>query len=211
MTSSRTQQDSAQPAHLGGGVVAPRIARDKIKSPSELANILADARKTAGKVAMAHGVFDLLHMGHVRHLEEARSFGAILVVSVTADKFVNKGPGRPVFNQNLRAEMLAALACVDWVIISEAQTAETVIEILKPDVYVKGVEYSDERADVTGKIISEREIVERFGGKIVFTHDITFSSSELINRYIIQYEPQVRAFLDSVRENNEQDNDPESA
>jgi rfaE bifunctional protein nucleotidyltransferase chain/domain len=205
MTSSRKQQqDAAHPAHLGGGVVAPPVARDKIKSPSELANILADARKTAGKVAMAHGVFDLLHMGHVRHLEEARSFGAILVVSVTADKFVNKGPGRPVFNQNLRAEMLAALACVDWVIISEEPTSEKVIEILKPDVYVKGVEYSDERADVTGKIISERESVERFGGKIVFTHDITFSSSELINRYIIQYEPQVRAFLDSVRENSEQ-------
>ena len=102
---------------------------------------------------MAHGVFDLLHMGHVRHLEEARNFGTILVVSVTADKFVNKGPGRPVFNQILRAEMLAALACVDWVIVSEAPTAESVIEILKPDVYVKGVEYSDERADVTGKIV----------------------------------------------------------
>ena len=205
MTSSRTHHpDSAEPAHLGGGARAPRIARDKIKSPSDLANILAGTRKTTGKVVMAHGVFDLLHMGHVRHLEEARSFGASLVVSVTADKFVNKGPGRPVFNQILRAEMLAALACVDWVIISEAPTAESVIEILKPDVYVKGVEYSDDRTDVTGKIISERETVERFGGEIIFTHDITFSSSELINRYIIQYEPQVRAFLDSVREKNEQ-------
>jgi rfaE bifunctional protein nucleotidyltransferase chain/domain len=205
MTSSRTQQpDSAEPAHLGGGAGAPRIARGKIKSPSDLANILVDTRKIAGRLVMAHGVFDLLHMGHVRHLEEARSFGATLVVSVTADKFVNKGPGRPVFNQILRAEMLAALACVDWVIISEAPTAESVIAILKPDVYVKGVEYSDDRADVTGKIISEREIVERFGGEIIFTHDITFSSSELINRYIIKYEPQVRAFLDSVREKNEQ-------
>jgi len=206
MKSSRTQQqdDAGQPAHLGGGVAPPRIARDKIKSPSDLAGVLANTRKTAGKVVLAHGVFDLLHMGHVRHLEEARSFGEILVVSVTADKFVNKGPGRPVFNQNLRAEMLAALACVDWVVISEAPTAEFVIETFKPDVYVKGVEYSDERADVTGKIISERETVERSGGKVVFTHDITFSSSELINRYIIQYEPQVRAFLDAVREKNEQ-------
>jgi rfaE bifunctional protein nucleotidyltransferase chain/domain len=205
MTSSRTQQpDPAQPAHLGGGVGAPRIARDKIKLPSDLATILSATRKTAGKLVMAHGVFDLLHMGHVRHLEEARGFGTSLVVSVTADKFVNKGPGRPVFNQNLRAEMLAALACVDWVIVNDSPTAESAIETLKPDVFVKGVEYSDERADVTGKIVSEREAVERFGGKIIFTHDITFSSSELINRYIIQYEPQVRAFLDSVREKNEQ-------
>jgi rfaE bifunctional protein nucleotidyltransferase chain/domain len=206
MKSPRNQRrDPAKPAHLGGGSGSPSIARDKIKSPDELASLLDSARKTAGKLVLAHGVFDLLHMGHVRHLEEARSFGTILVVSVTADKFVNKGPGRPVFNQILRAEMLAALACVDWVIVSEAPTAESVIEILKPDVYVKGVEYSDERADVTGKIVSEREIVERFGGEVIFTHDITFSSSELLNRYIIQYEPQVRAFLDSVRENKEQD------
>ncbi len=199
------QPEFTKPAHLGGGEGAPPTARDKIKSPDDLAGILAGTRKLAGKIVMAHGVFDLLHMGHVRHLEEARSFGAMLVVSVTADKFVNKGPGRPVFNQILRAEMLAALACVDWVIVSEAPTAESVIEILKPDIYVKGVEYSDDRADVTGKIVSERETVERFGGEVIFTHDITFSSSELINRYIIQYEPQVRAFLDSVRENKEQD------
>jgi len=206
MTSpSRAQTpDPATPGHLGGAG-APRVARDKIKTPADLATLLAKTRKMAGKVVMAHGVFDLLHMGHVRHLEEARRYGSILIVSVTADKYVNKGPGRPVFNQILRAEMLAALTCVDWVIISEAPTAEPVIAILKPDVYVKGVEYSDDRADVTGKIVSEREVVERFGGEVVFTHDITFSSSELINRYIIQYEPQVRAFLDSVREKNEQE------
>jgi rfaE bifunctional protein nucleotidyltransferase chain/domain len=204
-TSSFTQTSiRPSPAHLGGQAGGPRNARDKIKTATELAKILADTRGNA-KVVMAHGVFDLLHMGHVRHLEEARSLGSALIVSVTADKFVNKGPGRPAFNQVLRAEMLAALACVDWVIISEAPTAEDVIEILKPNIYVKGVEYSDERADVTGKIVSERETVERHGGKIVFTHDITFSSSELINRYIIQYEPQVRAFLDSVRKNGEQE------
>ncbi len=193
------------PAHLGGGPTAPRNARDKIKSPEQLAAMLAGDRKTMGKLVLAHGVFDLLHMGHVRHLEEARSFGDMLVVSVTADRFVNKGPGRPVFSQILRAEMLAALAYVDWVIVSEAPTAEMVIETVKPDVFVKGIEYSDERADVTGKIVSEREAVERNGGTIAFTHDITFSSSELINRYVMQYEPQVKAFLDSVREKNEQE------
>jgi rfaE bifunctional protein nucleotidyltransferase chain/domain len=206
MTSPPSQpHDKTPPAHLGGGNAAPRNARDKIKTPSDLAKLFADTRKSTDKVVLAHGVFDLLHMGHVRHLEEARSFGTILVVSVTADHFVNKGPGRPVFSQILRAEMLAALACVDWVIVSESPTAEPVIDIIKPDVYVKGIEYSDERADVTGKIVSERESVERNGGQVIFTHDITFSSSELINRYVMQYEPQVRAFLDSVRENNEKD------
>ena len=196
---------SVPPAHLGGGSAAPRNAREKIKTPAELARMLEGTRASAGKLVLAHGVFDLLHMGHVRHLEEARGLGQMLVVSVTADRFVNKGPGRPVFSQILRAEMLAAVSYVDWVIVSEAPTAEDVIEIIKPDIYVKGVEYSDERADVTGKIVSERECVERNGGKVAYTQDIVFSSSELINRYVMQYEPQVKAFLDSVRENNEKD------
>ena len=203
--SSTPEQPHVPPAHLGGGSAAPRNARDKIKTPTGLADMLAGTRKSAGKLVLAHGVFDLLHMGHVRHLEEARSLGDILVVSVTADRFVNKGPGRPVFSQILRAEMLAALAYVDWVIVSEAPTAEDVIGVVKPDVFVKGIEYSDERADVTGKIVSEREAVEQHGGKIAYTQDIVFSSSELINRYVMQYEPQVKAFLDSVRDKNEQE------
>jgi bifunctional ADP-heptose synthase (sugar kinase/adenylyltransferase) len=144
-------------------------------------------------------------MGHVRHLEEARGLGTCLIVTVTGDRFVNKGPGRPVFTESLRAEMLAAMACVDWVAISEAPTAEDVVELLKPGIYVKGIEYSDERADVTGKIVSEREAVERNGGRVIFTHDITFSSSELINRHLNPFEPQVRTFLDSVREGGEVD------
>ncbi len=195
--------EQASTSHLGGGEHAPRGARLKIKSVAALADIAAAARKNGSKVVLAHGVFDLLHMGHVRHLEEARSLGTCLMVTVTADRFVNKGPGRPVFTETLRAEMLAAMACVDWVAVNEAPTAESAIELLKPDIYVKGVEYSDERADVTGKIVSEREIVERFGGRVVFTHDITFSSSELINRHLSPFEPQVRTFLDSVRDSGE--------
>jgi rfaE bifunctional protein nucleotidyltransferase chain/domain len=191
--------------HLGGGAEAPQVARRKIRSVAGLANVAADIRKAGGKVVLAHGVFDLLHMGHVRHLEEARSLGTCLMVTVTADQFVNKGPGRPAFTEPLRAEMLAALACVDWVAINEAPTAENAVRLIKPDIYVKGVEYSDERADVTGKIVSEREAVEHNGGRVVFTHDITFSSSELINRYLNPFEPQVQAFLDSVRENGERD------
>lgn len=191
--------------HLGGGQTAPLAARQKIKTVAELAGIAAAARKDGGTVVLAHGVFDLLHMGHVRHLEEARSLGSILMVTVTADKLVNKGPGRPVFTEALRAEMLAALSYVDWVAVNYNPTAEEAVEAIKPNIYIKGVEYSDERADVTGKIVSERQAVERNGGRVVFTRDITFSSSELINRHLNPFEPQVRAFLDSVRENGEAD------
>ena len=79
------------------------------------------------RVVLAHGVFDLVHLGHVRHLETAKKEGDILIVTITPDEFVNKGPGRPVFNANLRSEMLAALQCVDWVGINKWSSSETTL------------------------------------------------------------------------------------
>ena len=133
---------------------------------------------------MAHGVFDLLHMGHVRHLNEAKAHGDVLITTITADAFVNKGPGKPVFSEHLRAEMLSALSVVDFVAINRAPDAEALLEAIRPDTYVKGADYRDEDADVTGKISRERQAVETHGGNLIFTDDITFSSSELLNRYL---------------------------
>src|SRR5580658_5352043 len=95
-------------------------ARDKVRTIEELAAIAHHQRSVGMTVVQAHGTFDLLHLGHVRHLEAARRFGDVLIVTVTADRFVNKGPGRPVFSEGLRAEMLAALEYVDWVAINPA-------------------------------------------------------------------------------------------
>jgi cytidyltransferase-like protein len=136
----------------------------------------------------------------VRYLEEARRQGDILFVTVTADRFVNKGPSRPVFTSELRAEMLAALSCVDYVGINHAPTAVNVIEQLRPDVYVKGIEYKDADNDVTGNIIDEQTAVEAYGGRIHFTDDITFSSSSLINHHLDLIDPKLRAYLASARE-----------
>jgi len=179
-------------------------AADKIKPLAEIGAATAAARQAGRTVVMAHGVFDLLHMGHVRHIEEARSFGDMLVVSVTPDRFVNKGPGRPVFGEMMRAEMLAALGSVDFVTINEGPTAEPAIEAIKPSVYVKGPDYVDASTDVTGKITDERLAVEKHGGRIQFTDDVTFSSSALINRYFSPFEPHVRDFVDSMREEEQQ-------
>jgi rfaE bifunctional protein nucleotidyltransferase chain/domain len=173
--------------------------RGKIKSIADLAPILEETRQAGHTVALAHGTFDLVHMGHVRHLESARQTADVLVVTLTADRFVNKGPGRPIFSQALRAEMLAALAYVDWVAISEGPTAEPIIRALKPDVYVKGSDYANAEDDVTGKIVDEREAVEAHGGRIAFTDEIVFSSSELINRHLTLFDPKVRGYLDEVR------------
>src|SRR6516165_10906993 len=102
------------PAQLAG------TARDKVKAIEEIAAIAQSCRDRGQAVVQAHGTFDLLHLGHVRHLEAARKLGDVLIVTVTADRFVNKGPGRPVFNGELRAEMLATLEYVDWVAINDA-------------------------------------------------------------------------------------------
>lgn len=157
-------------------------------------------RAQGKSIALAHGTFDLLHLGHVRHLREAKHGSDILVVTLTADEFVNKGPGRPVFTGPQRAEMLAALDFIDQVAINHAPTAEPVIHAVRPNVYVKGADYVDAEKDVTGKIVDERQAVEAHGGRLRFTDDITFSSSELINRHMGVFAPEVRTYLDRVRE-----------
>jgi len=176
-----------------------REARSKVKTMEEIAAIAEAARRRGCKVVLAHGVFDLVHMGHVRHLEAARREGDLLIVTTTADHLVNKGPGRPIFSQNLRAEMLAALEYVDWVGISRAPSAEAVLDVIKPDVYVKGADYENPEDDITGNIVKEREAVEKHGGRVVFTKDISFSSTELINKYLDVYDRPLRDYLDSRR------------
>lgn len=174
--------------------------KEKIKSLDGLGAISEQARKDGIKVILCHGVFDLVHMGHVRHLKSARNEGDILIVTITADHLVNKGPGRPIFTEGLRAEMLAALEYVDWVGISNETTAEPVLDIIKPDFYVKGADYENDDDDITGNIVRERETVEKHGGALVYTRDITFSSSELINKYLNVYDRPLKDYLDTHRE-----------
>ena len=180
----------------------PRSARDKILTIEELAKVADEARRANKVVALAHGSFDLLHLGHVRHLELAREQGDVLIVTVTGDRFLNKGPGRPVFTASLRAEMLAALSCVDWVGVNEGPVAVNVINAIKPDLYVKGSDYSESVQDLTGKIVDERQAVESHGGRLHFTDDIVFSSSTLLNQHFDVSNPELRAYLQEMRGQN---------
>jgi rfaE bifunctional protein nucleotidyltransferase chain/domain len=185
---------------------AEHIRMKSIRTASKIltvAEIAAHARKfrADGRVVVqAHGTFDLLHLGHVRHLEAARALGDVLVVTITADRFVNKGPGRPVFTESLRAEMLAALHFVTCVAIAEAPDAISAIEEIRPQIYAKGNDYQNPDGDVTGKITLERNTVEAHGGSIQFTDEITFSSTELINRHFNLFEPHVREHLSGLRD-----------
>ncbi|WP_341894467.1 PfkB family carbohydrate kinase [Ferrovibrio terrae] len=171
----------------------------KLKPLEELGRIVAGLRSKGETVVLAHGTFDLLHIGHLRHLRQAKRNGSILVVTITADAFVNKGPGRPVFSENMRAEMLAALEFVDFVGIVHDATALPSIHAIKPSVYVKGQDYQDAKDDITGGIITERHAVENHGGTVAFTDDITFSSSSLINRHLAVFDPTLDEFLEARR------------
>lgn len=184
------------------GRALARPVRDKVCTVDEAA-VLADQSRQRGEiVVLAHGTFDLLHIGHLRHLRRARREGDVLIVSLTADQFVNKGPGRPVFSSKMRAEMVGALEHVDYVCVNNSERATPVIEAIKPSVYVKGSDYQNAEEDVTGGIVEERATVERFGGHVVYTDEITFSSSNLINRHLATFDPTLDEFLESHRSKN---------
>lgn len=179
----------------------PASPREKVRTLDEVGAICEQSRSAGRTVVQAHGTFDLLHLGHVRHLEAARKLGDVLIVTVTADRFVNKGPGRPVFNAELRAEMLATLEYVDWVAVNDAPDAVSAIERIRPSIYIKGQDYQNPEGDITGKITLERDAVEAHGGRIHFTDEVMFSSTELINRHLNIFEPHIREHLDALRQN----------
>jgi rfaE bifunctional protein nucleotidyltransferase chain/domain len=166
----------------------------KILSLEELATVLARLRAEGCRIVHCHGVFDLLHPGHVRHLAQARKFGDVLVVTLTPDRYVNKGANRPAFPEGLRAEVLASLATVDYVAINHWSTAVETIHLLRPHTYVKGSEFRDLN-DVIGHVSKEAEAIRAVGGEVVFTEDITFSSSGLINQYLSHFPEHVRCYL----------------
>lgn len=145
-------------------------------------------------VVLAHGCFDLLHVGHIRHLQQARKMGDKLVVSVTADENVAKGLGRPHFTTAQRCEALLALECVDEVVVSNSGNAVHVIQTVKPDIYIKGVDY---RINSTVDLDYEQRAVEKIGGRLEFTDSEKFSSSRLINSE--RFAPDVVEYLDRCR------------
>ena len=126
---------------------------------------------------LAHGCFDHLHLGHIRHLKEARQLGERLVVSVTADRHIRKGEWRPQFSAEQRREALLSLDCVDEVIITDEPTAAGVIARVRPAVYVKGADYADSD---DAALIAERTAVEQVGGRLHITSSYKWSSTELL-------------------------------
>jgi len=151
------------------------------------------------KIVHCHGVFDVLHAGHLVYFRSAKKYGEILIVTLTSDQYVNKGPGRPYFNGNIRAEMLAALECIDFVAINKNPTAVPAILAIQPDFYVKGPDYKNKAADPTGAIYEEERAVQKSGGRLVFTDDDTHSSSELLNKFFQPWSEDQQKTIESVK------------
>lgn len=177
----------------------------KILELNELSETLKTLRANGKTIAHSHGVFDLLHIGHIRHFQEAKSLADILVVTITADKWVNKGPNRPAFTEALRAEAIAALEVVDYVSINYSDSAVSAITAISPNFYVKGPDYKGRASGAPGKLSLEREAIEKLGGKLVFTEDITFSSSQLINAHFPRFSAEVQEYLDNFRKSHSLD------
>jgi rfaE bifunctional protein nucleotidyltransferase chain/domain len=150
----------------------------------EKAQALREQAASEGKrVVFTNGCFDLLHVGHVRYLKEAREQGDVLFVGLNDDDSTRrvKGPGRPYVGQEDRAEVLAALRCVDYVVLFSEETAERLVSILKPDVYVKGGNYRLEE-------LPEARIVAGYGGEVHLTSLVAHrSTSNLISAIVARY------------------------
>src|ERR1700730_14015303 len=152
--------------------------RHKIKSAEEVSRLVGD-RPRQRKVIMCHGVFDVVHPGHLRHLLYAKSKADILVASLTADIHISKGHYRPHVPQELRAINLAAYEIVDYVLIDTEATTIKNLGVTKPDIFAKGYEYQSSGLPL--KTQEELEVIRGYGGEIIFTPgDYVFSSSQLI-------------------------------
>ena len=148
---------------------------------------------------LAHGVWDGLHVGHMKHLELARAKGDVLVVGVTADQYVRKGPGRPVLDQDARMEALRAIRWVDRVLLSDAHTAEALVDALKPDLFVKGTDTDPQWKGRLPGSYSEARAMQAAGGLVEYTNTMYASSGALLAEYGYNYSPKTRAWLNQFR------------
>lgn len=163
-----------------------------LRSLAEATERVAALRADGGRLVLANGAFDLLHVGHVRYLEAAAALGEALLVAVNSDTSVRalKGPDRPAVPEAERAELVAALACTQWVVVFDALDVRHIIRTLRPDVHAKGTDY-------TADSVPERDDVEAYGGRVVITGDPKdHSTTGLVHR--LRLKPARASGIDEV-------------
>ncbi|MEW5807231.1 MAG: adenylyltransferase/cytidyltransferase family protein [Acidobacteriota bacterium] len=157
-------------------------ARKKILPISRLRRVINQEKRRGKKIVLANGIFDILHVGHVRYLEDAKKLGDILVVGINSDASARelKGRGRPIMNEEERAEIVAALSSVDYVTIFGEENAVPLIQTIKPHFHCKGTDYTEET-------VPEREAVLHHGGRVRITgdpkdHSTTYLLSRILGK-----------------------------
>src|SRR3989338_4121903 len=155
----------------------------KLLSQDSLKKTVEKLKKENKKIVTTNGVFDILHVGHIRYLQQAKKLGDILIVAVNSDASVKKikGPKRPLNNENDRTEALAALECVDYVSIFSEENPIKILGIIKPNIHVKGGDYDINQ-------IIEKDAVEKNNGKVVLIPKVRgYSTTDFVNRIIKVY------------------------
>lgn len=163
-----------------------------------LSNVIEKEKNKGKLIVQCHGTFDLIHPGHIVHFKEAKALGDILVITVTAENYVNKGPGRPFFNDEMRTLSISNLEVVDYVCLIPFPAAIEAIEVVQPDIYCKGKEYENPKIDVTGNFYDDIKTVEDVGGKVAYTGSVVFSSSKLLNSHFSNYSISTKNLLQSL-------------
>jgi rfaE bifunctional protein kinase chain/domain/rfaE bifunctional protein nucleotidyltransferase chain/domain len=169
----------------------------KVRRLEEMLELREALRREGKALVQCHGCFDIVHPGHIRYLRFAKEQGAHLLVSVSADAVVGKGPGRPFVHEDLRLENLAALEMVDSVVLDDNTWAGPILEALRPDVYVKGKEY--ERG-TDQRFLKEKQIVEAYGGRVLYSSgDVIYSSTFILSQFMDRFhleDEKVRLFCE---------------
>ena len=173
--------------------------KKKIIDFSNVEKILKPIKRKGKQIVCCHGVFDFLHIGHLKHFMSAKKYGDILIVSVTPDKFIQKGFDRPYFNSEQRMESLASIEVIDFVVLNKSANAIDIINKIKPNYYVKGPDYKNFKDDITGQIKKEKIAVKKNGGKIIITNDKTYSSSSILNDVNLSFNLDQKAFIKKIK------------
>ena len=174
--------------------------KNKIILDSKNIHTLDNLRKEK-KIIMCHGVFDILHYGHIAHFEEAKKNGDILVVSLTDNKFVNKGPDRPLFDSIIRARSLLALQSIDFVIISNNFDCINTLKKIKPNYFVKDIEYANKNHTSNKTFEKEKKFLKKIKCKLIFTKQKKLSSSEIIKSKFKGLNDRTQSYLNFISRN----------
>lgn len=177
--------------------------KNKILSLSQAQAKVKFLKKKKNKVVLCHGVFDIIHPGHLEYFNYAKKFGQTLVVSVTTDRFVDKGFGRPIFDIEKRKFFLSNISIIDFIVESDYPSSVNIIKKLKPNFYVKGPDFKIKKNDHTGKIYSEVKAIKSVKGRYIVSKGFTSSSSKIINDNFIPKNEQDN-FIQKISKNYNQ-------